>query len=172
VTGRGTALLVAVLLGLVGYLWVDERRRSRRAVASVEAAPLLASTGGVSRVEIDDVRGRLTAMRRGSGWTDAAGRPWAGNAVADLIDTLASLRPVMVVDAAPDDPTAYGLGATAQRLHVAGGDGRALLALEIGERNPAWTGIYVRRSGQREVVLVGAVLRWELEKLRQAAPEG
>jgi hypothetical protein len=76
----------------------------------------------------------------------------------------------MVVDAEPVDEAGYGLGASAQRLLVTGADGRPLLALEVGERNPAWTGLYVRRKGEREVVMVGALLRWELEKLRDAAP--
>ena len=33
------------------------------------------------------------------------------------------------------------------------------------------TGVYVRRVGQRPVLLVGALLRWELEKIRRVASE-
>jgi len=40
--------------------------------------------------------------------------------------------------------------------------------MDIGNRNPAWTGSYARRAGRAEVLLVGAVLRWELDKLRSA----
>ena len=48
------------------------------------------------------------------------------------------------------------------------GTRQRLLAMDIGTRNPAWTGSYARRDGRDEVLLVGALLRWELEKLRSA----
>lgn len=170
-TGRGTALLVAVLLCLVGYLWLIEGRRPQRTISSPDAPALLAAgSGAAARIELDTAGARVTAMRRDSTWVDGDGRPWSGTVVPDLVDTLATLRPVMVVDPDPDDDGAYGLGTAAQRLQVLAADGRPLLALEVGERNPAWTGLYARRLGERQVFLVGAVLRWELEKLRDAAP--
>jgi hypothetical protein len=172
-TGRGTALLLGVLAMLVGYLWLFEIR-PRRAPAPVEAEtpPLLAvPAAAVARVELQEDGRRLTAVRGGEGWTDPSGRPWRASAVSDLVDTLGSLRPVMVVDPQPKEPADYGLGAAARRLEVSGSDGRSVLALELGERNPAWTGIYARRAGRPEVMLIGGVLSWELEKLRGAAPE-
>ena len=169
-TGRGTALLMVVLLGLVGYLWLVETRH-RRAAPVAEAPPLLVATpDSVARVDLQDREGHLTAMRRDGSWTDAEGRTWESDAVSDLLDTLSTLRPVMVVDPEPDDVAGYGLGASAQHLQLAAGDGRPLLTLEVGERNPAWTGLYVRRTEEHQVIMVGAVLRWEIEKLRDAAP--
>lgn len=170
-TGRGTALLVAVLLGLVGYLWLVEARHTRRPPASAEPPPLLADgAGAAARIELYAGDARVTALRRDGGWVDGDGRPWSGTVVGDLVETLAALRPVMVIDADPEDDSAYGLGPAAQRLQVSAADGRPLLTLEVGERNPAWTALYARRAGERQVFLVGAVLRWELEKLRDAAP--
>jgi hypothetical protein len=170
--GRDTTLLLAVLAVLVGYLWLFEIR-PRRAEAPVEpeTPPLLAvPSAAVARVELQEHGRRLTAVRGGAGWTDANGRPWRASVVSDLVDTLGSLRPVMVVDPQPKEPAEYGLGAAARRLEVSGSDGRSVLALELGERNPAWTGIYARRAGEPEVMLIGGVLSWELEKLRGAAP--
>jgi hypothetical protein len=46
-------------------------------------------------------------------------------------------------------------------------DTETLLALEVGATNPARTGVYVRRIGEPAVLLVGALLRWEIEKLRR-----
>jgi len=170
-TARGTALLVVVLAGLVGYLWLMEIRRPARSVSSTEMPPLLADGPGIAaRVELVTDGARVTALRHDDVWVDDNGHAWAGGVVPDLIDTLTGLRPVMVVDNDPDDEAAYGLGPAAQRLQVLAADGRPLLALEVGERNPAWTGLYARRLGERQVLLVGAVLRWELEKLRDAAP--
>lgn len=170
-TARGTALLGAVLLVLAGYLWLVEARRPAGPAAAAEAPALLAAdAGAVARIDFEEGDVRLTAVRRDGTWIDPDGHPWTGTAVSDLVETLGSLRPVMVIDPEPDDVSGYGLGPSAQRLQISADDGRRLLALEVGERNPAWTGLYVRRAGERRVVLVGAVLRWEIEKLRDAAP--
>src|SRR5439155_169148 len=76
VTARGTALLVALLATLAGYLWVVERRPAPAFPA--EPAPLLAvPTATVARVELVEGERRLTAVRGERGWTDATGRPWS-----------------------------------------------------------------------------------------------
>lgn len=167
-TERGTALLVLVLALVGGWLWLAGAPRP----ASKPAAPplLRTSAGSVAQVEFEEAGDRITAVRRGDGWADASGRAWQANAVSDLVETLGELAPIMVVDPDPRDPTDYGLGPAAARLALTGARGERLLALEVGERNPAWTGLYARVAGTREVVLVGAVLRWELEKLRDGRP--
>src|SRR2546426_2330607 len=102
VTARGTLALLGVLIALLGSLWLVEVP-SRSAVPSPEPPPLLAVPGAkVGRVEVEDGDGRITATRSERGWTDAEGRPWQSDAVTDLVDTLATLRPVMVVDPAPE----------------------------------------------------------------------
>jgi hypothetical protein len=170
VTVRGTLALAGVLIVLVGYLWVSDAP-SRRAGAAPEPALLAAPVAEVARVELADAAVRLAAVRAEGGWTDAAGRPWRSDAVSDLLDVLSTLRPVMVVDPAPEDPSSYGFGPDAPRLRLVAADNRPLLALEVGERNPPWTGLYARVAGRPEVLLVGAVLHWELEKVRHGAPE-
>jgi hypothetical protein len=172
-TPRGTALVLAVLAGLVGYLWLFELR-PRRTAAPADAGPpplLAVAPAEVARVELEEHGTRLTAVRDGEGWADPRGRRWRASAVSDLVDTLGSLRPVMVVDPEPAKPGDYGLGPAARRLELSGRDGRPVLALELGERNPAWTGIYARRAGRPEVMLIGGLLSWELEKLESAVPE-
>jgi hypothetical protein len=42
-----------------------------------------------------------------------------------------------------------------------------LLDLEVGAMNPSETAVYVRRMGHSPVLLVGALLHWELQKLRR-----
>ena len=172
-TVRGTAALLGVLATLLGYLWLVELPARRAAPPpDVEGPPLLAVPAtGVARVAVKEGGASLTAVRADDGWTDPSGRPWRGSAVADLVDTLGTLRALMIVDPAPRDPADYGLGTAARRLEVSGTDGRPVLELELGERNPAWTAIYARHVGRPEVILVGSVLGWELEKVRSGAPD-
>jgi hypothetical protein len=174
-TGRGTALLFALLVVLAGYLWVAELERGARVRPPPPAPagpPLLAATPAeLAGVELEEAGVQLRAERHGDTWTDGQGRPWRGDAVTSLLGTLATLRPVMVIDPHPANPADYGLGPPAARLRVIGRDGQPLLALELGERNPAWTALYARRVGTEEVILVGSVLRWELGKLRDTAPD-
>jgi hypothetical protein len=171
-SARRTALLVGVLAVLAGYLWVFELRPRPPGASPPPEAPALlpVAPAAVARVELVENGRPTTARRAGDGWTDEAGRPWRGDVVGDLLYTLAALRPVMVVDADPGRPADYGLGAGAGRLMLYTEGGPALLTLELGDRNPAWTGVYARRADSREVMLVGGVLTWELDKFRRAAP--
>jgi hypothetical protein len=171
-TGRTTAVLLGVMTVLVAYLWlVEVRPRGREPVAApAEPALLSVSPDAVARIDLAESGRVVTAVRSDGRWTDGTGRPWRDDVVADLVGTLASLRPVMIVDEAPREPEEYGLGPGASRLAVATGGGRSVLVLEIGERNPAGTGIYARRDGRPEVMLLGGILTWELGKLRAADP--
>jgi len=171
-TVRGTVLLVGLLAALLAYLWLGELRpRHGRARAKAIPTLLVAAPAEVTRIDLEEQGKRLVAIRRDGKWVDPEGHAWRGDAVGDLLDTLGTLSPVMVVDADPAEPSDYGLGPDTPRLRLMAAQGKELLSLEIGERNPAWTGLYARLAGQREVILVGAVLHWELEKLRDAAPE-
>ncbi len=170
-TVRGTVALAAVLGALEGWFWWAQLQ-PRAVPEPVEEPPLLAAPGtSVSRIEFEENGRTLVAVRSPSGWVDAAGRAWRGDVVSDLVDALSSQRPAMVVDPAPEDPTDYGLGPDAPRLRLLGAGGAVLLAIEVGERNDAWTGVYARLAGRPAVVLVDTVLHWELEQLRDAQPE-
>jgi hypothetical protein len=164
-TVRGTGALVALLVALGGYLvLVEHPRASARPPAP---APLLVEpASAVARVELADGERAIAILRRGDAWVDADGRTCDG--AADLVDALRMLSPLSVVDGAPAAPDDYGLGAGARHLRLVATDGRPLLALDVGNRNPASTALYVRRDGAPEVLLVGAQLAWELDKLDNA----
>ena len=163
------ATLLGIALALAGSLWIGSRRAApARALGS---DPLLRDAAeAVRRVDVIEPGRRLTALRAPGGWVDSGGRPWEGAAVGDLVDALGTLRPLMLIETAPRAPAEYGLGGDAARVELGSADGRVLLALDVGDRNPAHTGMYVRRTGRREIVLVGSLLGWELDKLRAAAP--
>jgi hypothetical protein len=179
VSVRGTGALVLVLTVLIGYLWLFEVRprggvHPPPVVDEASAPPLLdAPTAIVARVEIEGARGTLTATRRNGDWIDGRGHTCPPGTVSELIDALHELRPLMVVDPDPAEPADYGLHQPSARVRLLDADGHPLLGLEVGERNPASTGIYARLAGQHEVLLVGALLQWEIGKVRDAvgAPE-
>ena len=168
-TVRGTALLV-LLAGALATLTLLE---GGPVIPSPpppvpEGAPLLdIGTAHVARLEWERGADRLTLVRTPAGWNDAAGQPWPDDVVQAVVDALTSVRPRTVAPANAGDLAQYGLApATTERLRVLDDTGRELLALDIGNRNPAWTGVYVRRVGADEVLLAGSLLRWELDKLR------
>jgi hypothetical protein len=154
-TIRGTLILAAILLVLAGYLAATRQPPGQtddgaeRLVPSLDRATTIEFEHGArtARLVRDD-------------------RTWGAARASDVLAGIQSLRVLTVIDPSPADAALYGFGADAVRLRVLAGTD-VLLALEIGSMNPAETGVYVRRIGEPPVLLVGALLRWELEKLRR-----
>jgi len=155
-TVRGTVALGAVFALLAGYLVLTTP--SAPTPPLEREAALAPALGAASSVEID-WGSSATRVARHQGH-------WAEPGVDDLLDALASLPVLGVIDPTPSDPALYGFGPDALRLRVRSDDAE-LAALEVGALNPAATGVYVRRIGQAPVLLVGALLHWELEKIRR-----
>ncbi len=169
-TLRGTAVLALVLAILVTYLALSAPATHTPEVAVASGPPLLAvPTSDVTALELTHAAGRLSLVRTPNGWREGADRTLPSGIVTDLLDALATLRPITMVDDAPGAIADYGLGDDATRLHLVAGTDRPVLDLEIGARNPAWTGLYARRDGNPGVFLVGALLQWEIDKLRNTA---
>jgi hypothetical protein len=170
VTVRGTLGLLAVATALLAVVWLDRAPIvPERPLPTPETPALLeAPIASVSRLEWQRDTDRLILVRTPDGWHDAAGHTWPGDVVDVALDALASLHPHPVVAEEPIDYAQNGLAPATEQLRVLDGTGAELLAMDIGNRNPAWTGSYARRSGRPEVLLVGALLRWELDKLRSA----
>ena len=156
-TVRGTVGLAVVLAILVAYLQLTAPAPGPAVdTTSLLTPPLRDAT----RIVLVD-GGRTTEITRGAdGWT-VRGAP-------DFLASLESLRVLAVIDDA--EPETYGFAPDATQLRVDDG-ANALVELEVGATNPSETGIYVRRIGQRPVLLVGALLRWELEKLRRGVEQ-
>jgi hypothetical protein len=96
------------------------------------------------------------------------GQRWPSDVIDVAVDALTSLHPRPVTQAEGTGLAEYGLAPAVEHLRVLDDTGHELIALDIGNRNPAWTGVYARRAGAADVLLVGSLLRWELDKLRSA----
>jgi len=169
-TVRGTFALIAVAAALLLVMLADGREIiPKPPLATPVDPPLLdVSSDRVGRLEWERGPERLTLVRTRAGWHDAAGHSWPGDVIDVALDALTSLRPRTVESGEEPNLDEYGLAGASEHLRVFDGTGRELLAMDIGKRNPAWTGNYARRAGRDEVLLVGSLLRWELDKLRSA----
>jgi hypothetical protein len=153
VTVRGTVGLAVVLAMLIAYLRLTAPAPGPVADTATRLTPPLDAATHI----VVDGGGRKIEITRNEGRWNAPGAP-------DFLAALASLQVLAVIDDA--EPESYGFAPDATHLRVDDG-AKALVEIEVGAMNPAETGLYVRRVGQRPVLLVGALLRWELEKLRR-----
>jgi hypothetical protein len=162
-TWRSTGLLIASVLVLGLYAWWSSppdpalRRTAAR-------HPLLVRDVEPTRVVVVATTGTLRLDRDAHGWSSNAAGERLRVVVESLLAALRTVEPLMVVGQAPRDLERFGLDPPATRLEVWVGTER-VLGLDIGHRNPAWTGLYTRRAERPEIELVGAVLYWEIAKL-------
>lgn len=164
-TVRGTLALLAVLAVLGLVVLVD-----RPTVPTAVVLPPLLEVPA-SRVTRLDVRWpdvSLAAERHDGTWRDATGRVLPSDTLEAFLGTLAELRPLDMLSRDDAEHAAFGFGEPVTSI-VASTGGTPVLRLDVGARNPSWTGVYVRATDASEVVLVGSLLHWELEKLRSAA---
>jgi hypothetical protein len=177
---RGTAVLAvtAVVLGI--YLWFEQTPHNnapgsrgtlgapwRQPTAPMQ--PLLKFTPAeVTAIRLDHGGRTVETERRGGGWR----RTEPPGAIDDFLQNLKQLAVLSEIPASAGDLKDFGLQ-PAQSILQLRLRGRAPLVLQIGDRNPATTGVYVR-IGEGPVVLAGALVEWEFEKAFRAlsAPEG
>jgi hypothetical protein len=177
---RGTAGLavIAVLLGI--YLWFDQpsSRGVPRASGTLPAAQrqptapmqlLLAFTPTeVTGISLKHDGRTVEAHRRAGSWrsTEPPG------AIDDFLHNLTQLAVLSEIPTTAGDLKDFGLQPAQSVLQLQMRH-RGPLVLQIGDRNPATTGVYVR-VGDGPVVLAGALVEWEFEKAFRAlaAPEG
>lgn len=161
-TPRGTLGLLGLAAVLVAYLLLVPAPAPPPLPESLLAAPV----ESIDALDVTWPDASVRVRRAEDGWRSDGGVTVAPDAIRDLLGTLATLRPTETLRGS--DLGDYGLDARATKL-VVGASGVTVLEMEIGDRNPAWTGVYVRRSGSNEVLVVGALLHWELEKLHAMA---
>jgi len=176
---RSTAALAATAVVLGIYLWFEKppgtgAPRSadmlgeprRQPTAPVQ--PLLKFTPAeVTGIRLEHGGRTVEAERRGGGWRNTE----PPGAIDDFLHNLEQLAILSEIPATAGDLKDFGLLPAQSILQLRVGD-RKPLVLQIGDRNPATTGVYVR-VGDGPVVLAGALVEWEIEKAFRAlsAPE-
>ena len=166
---RTTIVLACPLVIVAAILWIEGPAPIDK--QPFEDAPPRPTTQVVRHlVEIapaEVIRVRITrngetrvAERTGSVWRGATN----STAVNDFLQNLTQLGILMDIPSGPAELTDFGLQPPQSEVQLQLRDDNMPFILEIGNRNPATTGVYVRRGSSAPVVLAGVLLAWEVDK--------
>lgn len=172
---RGTVIAFVLLLVAAGaYFWAEESERgpSRPGLGpeavGAPTAPPVTPIADFRAADVDGLTLTLDGEARSSTLKDGA---WSGaersQLVADFLADLTSLGVLGEIDAAPDELKDFGLAPCRGRIEAQLRTGRRAV-IELGNRNPSTTGIYLRFPDSGRVVLAGALVGWEFEKAFRA----
>ena len=159
-------VLLAVLVLVAGALVVRVEAPARRSGQETVSGPRLVrlAPDSVDRVVVT-IGDRHAAAERVAGQWTAGGRAVSdalGDAIRNLVDTLAGLRAVDRFR--PRDTASFGFEPT-PRASVELGGPRGTTRIFIGELNGARSAVYARRDGDPHVWLVGLYLISAMERV-------
>ncbi len=162
--------LVALVLGSYTYLSAPESRPLSRpqATADRERPALDFAAEEVTQIELVYNQQGLVCRRGKDGWQVAAtGMPVRTEAVQDFLGNLGKLLHLGEVERIQDELGEYGL--KPPRASITLLSGQETRRLRIGTRNPVQSSLYAQLNDSPQVVLVGAVVLWDIRKLLTAA---
>lgn len=173
---RGTLILLAVVAAAALYLYRDVNAgRRQHSWGAIFEEPLETPPGGriTHLLSFDAADVTAITVRRGSAqWrAERSGASWSGAGRATDMDEflrdLAELAEIMPIGSGPDTLREHGLEPPQGSVELTRATQPPILLL-IGARNPPGTGVYVRVGADGPVVLTGALLLWDLEKVERA----
>jgi hypothetical protein len=171
---RSTVVLTVLVIAAGAYLWfadapatppsrpgsVENKASGADAVRTLQKL-LVFDPVQVVGVQLERA-GRTQRIHRENG-------TWQGiqdtAAVDDFLRSLAEMRVLMDIPATAPGLVDYGLVPPRGVLALHLSDQVRPLVLQIGDRNPATTGVYVRVGEAGPVVLSGALVEWEFDNL-------
>ncbi len=174
---RGTAVLAVCVVSAAAFLWFEGSARQEQASRALtfDAREAPEPTLPVRRLldflptEVIAVQLEQGGLRRAAQWN---GNAWEGaaeaGAVTDFLHNLSQLGVLAEIPSEQADLQDYGLQPPQSVLRLRLRNRTAPLILEIGDRNPATTGAYVRVGESGPVLLAGALVTWEFEKAFKA----
>lgn len=175
--GRGTATLALLAIVLGAYVWFgpssgDEAMRSDEILEAAQRQPTAAlppllsfTPADVTAIRLERNGRTVEVTRQGAGWRQTQ----PPGAIDDFLRNLSRLAVLTEIPATGGDLKDYGLQPARSLLQLQL-RGQAPLVLQIGDRNPATTGVY-SRVGNGPVVLAGALVEWEFQKVFNALLE-
>lgn len=163
--------LIALVLGSYTYLSAPKSRPlgGPQAAADRERPALDFTAEAVTQIELVYNQQRLVCQRGQGGWQLAAtGMPVRTEAVQDFLGNLGKLLHLGDVEGIQEELGEYGLKPpqASITLKLSAQETRRL---QIGTRNPVQSSLYAQINDSPQVVLVGAVVLWDIRKLFTAA---
>jgi len=172
---RSTVVLAVLILVIGAYVWFDQTPQPDPRGMEFGAVPQRAPTTAVQpllefrsedvmSVRLEHAGQIVQAERDGDHWIGAA----SPGDISDFLRSLGGLGVLAQIPEGAADLKAFGLQPPQRvlQLHLRGV--AAPLVLEIGDRNPATTGVYARIGADGPVVLAGALAVWEFDKAFRA----
>jgi uncharacterized protein DUF4340 len=179
---RGTLILALLIAAVGAYVWFEEAPSAApgRSTDTLLGEPkafdpnqpvrhlLEYQPADVSSIRLERGGQMRTTERSGETWT-ATSNPAA---IADFLANLAQLAVVMDIPAGTAELRDYGLDPPQSVVRLQTRSQRTPMVLQIGDRNPSVTGVYVRIGEDGPVLLAGALVTWEFDKAFRALGPG
>jgi hypothetical protein len=168
---RTTALLLVLVLGTAAFLWRDPD--SRQILVTLitgqeflpppeEVVPLAdVGTNDVVSLELRVGERRVVMQQTAGKWTG----PLAPAAVEEFLASLRGIGRLSHIPVGDRDLAEFGLDEPQRSVQIALHDPAESIRIDVGDSNPAATSVYVRINQVGPIVLAGAVLTWEIDKL-------
>jgi hypothetical protein len=166
-------VITAVLVVLVAILYYLDRTppppprrvglpapRTPQPPAPSGTPLVVADPASISRIRIQFDGRERTTQRTETGWT-GTDRP---ELVEEFVRDLTRLGPLETIDVPPEGRAEFGLAPPRGRIELFPTNTTTPIVIEIGNLNPPGTGLYVRRPPEPEVLLIGSLIHWELQR--------
>ncbi|HXQ23838.1 MAG TPA: DUF4340 domain-containing protein [Candidatus Acidoferrales bacterium] len=176
---RGTAVLALLVLVLGAYVCLEAvpPDPGDSAAMTEQSAPQQATTPTHHLLEFEPADVVSLRLERAGQFHEtrraASGWQGIGNATAldDLVHDLAELGMLMDIPGSQTALKDYGLEPPQGTLEIRLRSRTTPLLLQIGDRNPAITGVYVRTGTDGPVALAGALIEWDFDRAFKALAE-
>ena len=168
---RGTWFMATALAAAAIFAWFDAARDSPtnpwQALFDTRPTPpsdlvrrlFVFDPTSVVAVRVRQVDVELTAVREDGHWAETS----RSGAVDDLLQAIADLAEIAMIDVEPEKLAEYGLRPPRALVTLERRELPAIVLL-VGDRNPTTTALYAQIGPDGQVVLTGALLLWELDK--------
>jgi hypothetical protein len=159
---RSTFVLLAILLGLLGYIYFYEMKRPNPAEQAEQKQKVFAvEADKIEEVHVKTASGERTVLKKINGvWNivEPVAAKADENEATGLVTNLASLEIQRVIDETPADIAQYGLASPRVEVAFRKAGQTEPTRLFIGEKTATGGEIYAKLPSEKRVFLVSAFL--------------
>ena len=159
---RSTFVLLAILLGLLGYIYFYEMKRPSPAEQAVQKAKVFTvEADKIEEVQVKTAAGERTVLKKTNGvWgiVEPVATKADENEATGLVTNLASLEIQRVIDETPADVGQYGLASPRVEVAFKKAGQAEPARLFIGDKTATGGEIYARLPSEKRVFLISSFL--------------